>query len=143
MMNKRVIKTNTEKNADTVIGHGIYLENAVIKGIGTVHIGGNVTGQIDLEGHLTIDRGGMLEGEAKAASATIAGCYEGEMTILGTLHLTPQARVSGKIHAGKMIVDDGASLNGSCVVNKESAREAAAYEDAYNIEIVKKKQTVS
>lgn len=114
-----------EKSTGTVIGSTIVLENVSIRGIGNLRIEGSVTGRIELEGHLTIDRGGKLDGEVIAAGATVSGLYKGEITTAGTLHITSSAQIIGCIKAGKMIVDEGASISAACFANEQGlpARE--------------------
>ena len=109
-MLRRQVAPSTPKNADTIIGRSIILENVAIKGLGSIHIEGTVSGQVDIEGQLTIGSEGKFEGNIKAASVTISGNFQGEAIISDDLHITSQAHVVGRIQAGKMAVDSGASI---------------------------------
>jgi cytoskeletal protein CcmA (bactofilin family) len=109
----------TAKNADTIIGKAIHLENVSIKGLGNIYVEGVISGQVDLEGHLSIGTGGKVEGNVKAASATISGTYKGDIVISDTLYITSQAHVFGRLQAAKLIADSGASIAAACFVDAD------------------------
>ncbi|MCL2056392.1 MAG: polymer-forming cytoskeletal protein [Oscillospiraceae bacterium] len=109
----------SKAGVDTVIGKAIHLESVTLKGLGNVRIDGNVTGLVELEGHLIISPEGRLEGDIRAAGATISGYCKGEIEISGTLHITSGAKIIGRIQAGKLIIDEGASITAACFANAE------------------------
>ena len=127
----------TDKNSNTVIGAGIVLEAAMLKGSGIVRIDGNYTGTIDIEGHLVLGESGILDGEVRADSALFAGAYQGVLHIDDTLHITSTAVLSGRIEAGTLIVDDGAVFKGDCTVTtigtQQDSTETEAAKGAVNV----------
>ena len=121
-----------DKNSNTVIGTGIVLEAAMLKGGGIVRIDGKYTGTIDIEGHLVLGESGVLDGEVRADSALFAGAYQGYLRINETLHITSTAVLSGRIEAGTLIVDDGAVFKGDCTVTSLGVLQDPAEADASN-----------
>jgi len=124
MIQKKQNKAVVGRNTDTIIGEGLILENALLKGGGVIRIDGKFSGTIDIKGHIILGETGILVGDVVADSALFAGQYQGNLFIKDTLHLTATAVLTGKIDTGKIIVDEGAVLNGSCNVIKESKRDS-------------------
>jgi len=122
-------QNKTARNTDTVIGEGIVLEDALLKGKGVVRIDGKFSGTIDIEGHLIVSRSGGVNGRINAGSALFAGKYEGDLHITDTLHLTSSAVLTGQIKTGKLIIDEGAVFNGACNVEKTNERAVSVIRD--------------
>jgi len=120
----------SDKNSNTVIGTGIVLEAAMLKGSGIVRIDGKYIGTIDIEGHLVLGESGVLDGEIRADSALFAGEYQGYLRINDTLHITSTAVLSGRIEAGTLIVDDGAVFKGDCTVTTIGTQQDSAVMEA-------------
>ena len=118
----------SSKNTDTIIGEGIIFEEALLKGAGVIRIDGKFTGKIDIEGHIILGESGIVLGEVIADSALFAGKYQGDLSIRGTLHLTATSVLSGRIETGKLIIDEGATLIGTCNVTSGVSRESIVYE---------------
>lgn len=106
--------TQGGKDAGTIIGNGIVLENITLKGLGIIRVDGVITGDIQLEGHLILGETGKIIGEVHASSAMFFGTYEGNLYIDDTLHVAASGRVEGHIKAGKLIIDEGADIQGTC-----------------------------
>ena len=117
-MQKKQNKTVIGKNTDTIIGEGIIFEDAMLRGGGVIRVDGKFSGTIDIEGHIILGETGIINGDIIADSALIAGKFQGNLSIRNTLHLTASAIVSGRVETGKLIIDEGAVLDGSCNVIK-------------------------
>jgi len=113
-----------EKNTGTVIGVGIVIEDALLKGTGIIRIDGNFQGTINLNGHVILGETGMLGGDVHAESALFAGKYEGNLHIKDTLHITSTAVLNGRVETGKIIIDEGGVFNGICNVAKANGQKA-------------------
>jgi len=127
-MQIKQLRAGSNKNTDTILGEGIVFENASLKGCGIIRIDGKFSGTIDIEGHIIIGETGFISGEVSADSALVAGTYNGNMRITNTLHMTSTASLSGKIETGKLIIDEGAQLNGTCSVTKGDKRNDVVLE---------------
>jgi len=128
-MIKKNQSTTVNKNTDTIIGEGIVFENALLKGNGVIRIDGRYTGTIDIDGHIILGETGLVNGEVRADSALFAGKYQGNLFIRGTLHMTATAVLTGTVETGKLIIDEGAALNGTCSVTNGAYREKVTYEE--------------
>ena len=128
-MTRKQNRTIISKNTDTVIGEGAIFENALLKGSGVIRIDGTFSGVIDISGHVILGETGYVIGDVNAESALFAGKFKGNLTIENILHLTSAAMVSGKVETGKLIIDEGAILDGSCNVTKTASRSGIVTEE--------------
>lgn len=102
----------------TVIGGGIVMENALLRGSGVIRVDGEFQGTIDIDGHVILGKTGVINGDIHAESALFAGKCHGNLQIQATLHITSTAVLNGRIDTGKLIIDEGGILNGICNVTK-------------------------
>jgi len=79
-------------------------------------VGGNVLGDGDVHGALTLSDGGRWEGEIRAGNAVIAGEVEGSVTIAEKLELRATARIKGSLKARSIAVAKGAIIEGDMAV---------------------------
>jgi len=130
MIQKKQNAIAGNKNIDTIIGEGIVFENVMLKGSGVIRVEGKLSGTIDINGHIVLGETGDIKGEINADSALFAGRYQGNLNIRGTLHMTATAILTGKIEVGKLIIDEGAKLNGTCNVTSGENGGPAVSDDA-------------
>jgi cytoskeletal protein CcmA (bactofilin family) len=100
--------------ASILIGGGIIIENASLRGSGVLRIDGEFHGSIDMDGHIILGKTGVISGDIHAESALFAGKYHGNLQIRNTLHITSTAVLNGHIDTGKLIIDEGGIFNGIC-----------------------------
>jgi cytoskeletal protein CcmA (bactofilin family) len=79
---------------------------------GESRIGGKVEGSVLSDGHLTIEESAYLKGEVSGISIHLNGLVEGKIRVTDILHVSATGRVSGEIFAKRLIVDDGARIDG-------------------------------
>lgn len=79
-------------------------------------VGGNVIGDGDVRGALTLSDGGRWEGEIHAGNAVIAGEVEGSVTVAEKLELRATARIKGSLKARSIAVAKGAIIEGDMAV---------------------------
>jgi cytoskeletal protein CcmA (bactofilin family) len=104
----------------THIGKSIVIKGEV-SGIGNVYVAGELEGTVALlEGNLTVGPEGRLRANAQAHSIMVHGRVEG--TLYGAEHvdLKKSAVVVGDIYTSRIGIEEGASLTGSVLVQKDS-----------------------
>ncbi len=106
--------------------HNIIGTSTVIEGTlrsnGNVNISGTVTGSVEVEGRTMVMPGGVIDGELASTSAEVAGTVKGQVVVRERLVLKATAVIEGDIRTGKMVVEDGATFNGSCVMGEGATR---------------------
>ncbi len=83
-------------------------------------VGGNVIGDGDVRGALTLSDGGSWEGEIRAGNAVIAGEVVGSVTVAEKLELRATARIKGSLKARTIAVAKGAIIEGDMAVTSGS-----------------------
>jgi|GEM_PF-762298 len=69
---------------------------------------------------LEIAEGGYFKGDTEVETATIAGHYEGNLTVRGTITLRGTGRITGSVRYRRVEIDLGGEVNGSMQVLAEA-----------------------
>lgn len=90
----------------------------------TVRIDGNFKGQIVSDDTLIIGDDAVINAEIEVGKAVISGTVEGNIKAGESLELHPPAKVTGNIRTPKLVIIEGAILEGRCqMVNMEKEKE--------------------
>ncbi len=104
---------------------GIVVPGLVFKGEilgkGDIKIEGVVEGKINLEGLVSVGVKGEVKGEIGALNVAVAGKIEGNIVAKEKAEILPTGQVTGDISAGRIIVAEGAQINGSVKITKGGA----------------------
>lgn len=84
-----------------------------------LRVDGHLTGSItSKDGTLIIGSTGQVDANVKVAAAVVNGTVNGDIIATGRLELGRTARVAGNIQTPRLVIDDGAILEGSCSMLK-------------------------
>lgn len=115
-----------------------------------LRVDGHLTGSItSKDGTLIIGSSGQVDANIKVASAVINGTVNGDIVASERLELGRTARVAGNVQTPRLMVEDGAILEGSCSMlkaqeNQEKRRnEAEKQGSANNSGMLKKNENES
>ncbi len=100
-----------DSKLNCVIAKGTKIEGN-IRSSESIRLDGVLIGDVVCDKKVVIGAKGRVEGKIKASDAYIMGAVDGEMVISGTLQLESSARVKGNLSAKKLIVDEGATMDG-------------------------------
>ncbi len=98
-------------NAATLINEGCKI-SGMITGSGPFLINGEVDGDCDLDGTVTLAKNGLWKGTIKAADIIIAGRVVGDIVASGKVEITDSARITGTVSAEAIAVAEGAIVEG-------------------------------
>ncbi|MEM9918217.1 MAG: polymer-forming cytoskeletal protein [Bacteroidota bacterium] len=84
-----------------------------------IRLDGVLIGDLVSEKRLVMGADGKINGNADCNGSAIEGSIEGELRVNGTLFLSSSASVNGKILARKLVVDEGASYSGECLIGEK------------------------
>jgi len=90
--------------AGTVTGKGAYV------------FCGNVEGDCDIEGPLTLAAGGRWKGTLKATDIVVAGTVEGDVIAKQRVEILGTARITGSLAGNSIAVAEGAIIAGEIKV---------------------------
>jgi cytoskeletal protein CcmA (bactofilin family) len=120
-----VISTAVEVEEDVHVPMSYIGESMKIKADITsdenVTVEGKVTGNIDISKTLTIGKKGSVKADIKAAVVRIIGEAKGNIAASEKVEILAQGRYTGNIQSQKLVVEEGAILNGN--INQEKAKE--------------------
>ena len=109
-----------ESNQMANIGKSISIKGDVIGEEDTV-IEGHVEGRIELKNHhLTIGPNGEVHGEISAKQVTIVGRVAGNVVAAERLELRDTGKVEGDLHTPRLLVQEGARINGKITMGAVS-----------------------
>ncbi|HZX73299.1 MAG TPA: polymer-forming cytoskeletal protein [Cyclobacteriaceae bacterium] len=100
-------------NSSNVIGKGTVLEGN-IETFGNIRIEGKIVGNVKSKSKIALGSSCHIEGNIHAQNADIEGEVRGKIEISELLVLKATAVIHGDISTGKLVVEPGASFNGSC-----------------------------
>ena len=80
---------------------------------GNLRIDGEVEGQVNCKTKLVLGESSVIKGDITAQHAEIAGKVEGHIHTSETLILKSSAFVSGDVIAGQLMIETGATFNGT------------------------------
>lgn len=96
----------------TLISEGCKIRGT-LSGTGEFMISGEVEGDCDLSGSVSITRGGIWKGTLKARSVIIAGTVEGDIEAAGRVEIGETARITGTVTGEAIAVAEGAVVEGT------------------------------
>ena len=96
----------------TLINEGCKISGE-ISGNGDFIVNGEVAGDCDIDGTVTLARNGFWQGSIRAENVIVAGQIEGDITAASKVEITNTARISGTVSAEAIAVAEGAVVEGA------------------------------
>lgn len=95
----------------TLISEGCKI-SGLISGDGEFLINGQVEGDCDIHGTVTLAKGGLWTGTIKAQNVIVAGQIDGDIKASGHVEITDTARIKGTVAGEAIAVAEGAVVDG-------------------------------
>lgn len=103
---------DTSSGPATLISEGCKI-SGTLEGNGDFMISGEIHGESDLAGTVTITQKGYWKGTLKAAAVIIAGRVEGDVVSDGHIEIGETANVNGTVTGDAIAVAAGAVMQGT------------------------------
>lgn len=103
----------------TLISEGCKVAG-VISGDGDFLVNGEVEGECDLSGSLTIATNGFWKGSISASAVIVAGTVEGDIVANGRVEISDTARITGTVTGEAIAVAEGAVVQGKMKTTSNS-----------------------
>ena len=110
--------------AMNMLGMGTLIEGN-IKTEGDIRIDGKVIGNVTVNSKLAIGETGIIEGDVQCKNASIEGRVKGNLHISELIFLRKTAVIDGDLIATKLVVEEGAKINGKCSMGNVAAPKQA------------------
>ncbi len=95
----------------TLINEGCKI-TGLLSGTGDFQIAGEVDGDCDLEGTVTLTKSSYWSGTIKAGNVVVAGHVEGDIMADGRVEILATAKVTGTVSGEAIAVAEGAIVEG-------------------------------
>lgn len=95
----------------TLISEGCKIEG-LLTGSGNFMINGEIDGECDIDGSVTLARGGYFKGLLKAISVIVAGTVDGDIVAEGQVEISETAKIAGTVSGEAIAVASGAVVEG-------------------------------
>lgn len=99
-------------DVESLIGEHTSFEGT-LKSDGAVRLLGSVQGEIESKSTIIVEERAHVTARLTGAQITIAGQVDGQLYCEGRVEIRPTGRVTGEIHAGALIVQEGAYFDGN------------------------------
>ncbi len=97
--------------APTLINEGCKI-SGVISGTGDYQVSGEIDGDCEIEGTVTLARSGYWQGTINAWNVVISGHVEGDIIASGKVEISDTAQIAGKVTGEAIAVAEGAVVEG-------------------------------
>jgi cytoskeletal protein CcmA (bactofilin family) len=105
-----------ENGEVTIVGAGARLDGNVVSA-GSLRIDGQVKGQINADGDVTLSPQSQVEADIRAQNVTVAGRFKGNIVVKGKAHLARGGRIDGNITSKTLVVEEGGLFHGQSIMD--------------------------
>jgi cytoskeletal protein CcmA (bactofilin family) len=100
----------------TIVGATAKLEGNVVSA-GSLRIDGQVKGQINADGDVSLSPQSQVEADIRAQNVSIAGRFKGNIAVKGKAHLARGGRIDGNITSKTLVVEEGGVFHGQSIMD--------------------------
>ena len=122
MLNK---KQTSNSAVNSIIGRASFWKGEIQLGTESLRIEGSVEGTIFSEGEVTIAPTGTFKGAIHTKNLIVIGYVEGVLRVAECLEIHGTGCVEGEAEVGSLVVDEGGTLQGTCVRRGYTKPQAA------------------
>ncbi|MCL4477742.1 MAG: polymer-forming cytoskeletal protein [Deltaproteobacteria bacterium] len=113
-----------QEEIHTIIGKESAFEGKLVFD-GIVRIDGNFKGNINAKGKLIVGETAMIEADIEAVSIILSGEIKGNITASDKIEVRSKGRFTGNISTPSLVIEEGASFNGSSTMGKNNTAPLA------------------
>jgi cytoskeletal protein CcmA (bactofilin family) len=117
--------TQMTDNEVTIVGAAAKLEGTVVSA-GSLRIDGQVKGQIQADGDVTLSPQSQVEADIRAQNVSVAGRFKGNLVVKGKAHLARGGRIEGNITSKTLVVEEGGVFHGQSLMDGTAPSSASA-----------------
>ncbi len=91
---------------------------------GTVRIDGRFKGEIKSDAMLVVGESGKVDADIQVGSISVSGEVKGNITAKNKIELHAPAVVQGNLQTASLVIEDGVTFEGSCIMEKTGHKTA-------------------
>jgi cytoskeletal protein CcmA (bactofilin family) len=108
----------------SVIAHGTAWSGN-LDSTGSLHVHGRADGVLTARNSIYVAEDAEVDATLQASHVIVAGLVRGAVHCLERFEVLPRGRVSGDVHAPRMVIHDGAVVTGRVSMSEETAAHPA------------------
>ena len=124
-MSQNIRKQQEDHIVNSIIGEGSEFRGE-FKINGLLRVDGKFTGTIETEGKVLIGQAGEAVTDISARIVIIGGTVKGNVYATERVILLSSGVVTGNIITPSIVMEEGSTFDGQCVINKRSERSVQA-----------------
>src|SRR5665811_900406 len=105
-------RTDMQKTLLTIKGNSAKIEGKLIIS-NSIEIDCEITGELNVDGKLIIQKSGHVNADVKTSDAIINGVYDCNMEASGNVQITETGKTSGNIKTDSLIIERGRIFAGN------------------------------
>ena len=109
----------------TIVGTGARLEGNVVSA-GSLRIDGQVKGQINADGDVTLSSQRQVEADIRAQTVSVAGRFTGNIVVKDKAHLARGGRIDGNITSKTLVVEEGGVFHGQSIMDAGTSSSSSS-----------------
>ena len=114
-----------ENDEVTIVGATAKLDGNVVSA-GSLRIDGQVKGQINADGDVTLSPQSQVEADIRAQNVSVAGLFKGNILVKGKAHLARGGRIDGNITSKTLVVEEGGTFHGQSIMDAGASSGASS-----------------
>ena len=114
---------------NTLVGHGTVIEGS-LNISSSMRIDGKIMGKITCSDSLLVGKTGVVEASVRVKNATIGGKVVGDIEADEVVILEGNSAVIGDVTTKKLIIEEGATFNGTCHMSNDVPSKAKRVNEA-------------
>ena len=87
-------------------------------------VDGKLTGMVESQGDLIVGEAGEIDGEIQVGQIFISGTVRGRVKATKKIQIAPSGKLFAEIDTPALVIEDGATFEGSCSMSRDGARAA-------------------
>lgn len=107
----------------SILSSGVKIEGKLYSE-GNVRVDGQITGELRVNGNLTLGDSSEIKGNIKAKNITLSGNVEGTIHAAEKAVLESNSVLKGDLFAKVLVVEEGAKFDGKSTMNQAAAQAA-------------------
>jgi cytoskeletal protein CcmA (bactofilin family) len=111
---------------DTLIGEGSLFEGKIKSDAG-IRVEGQINGDIDSAGDVTVGENAVARSNIKARNVILAGQVFGNVSVKGKLTIKASGKLNGNLSAAELSIESGGEFQGS---SKMDVKETVVHPEA-------------
>lgn len=89
----------------------------------SIEIDCEVSGELEIDGEIIIQKNGFVNADVKTTNATIIGKYEGNMEATGNVEIKETGTVNGNVKTDSLIINKGGIFSGNVTRINENSED--------------------